>query len=639
MQTETLTYTRLLEDQARAASTGQLKNQTAANRATALRLFLRANYIQEGDPVGPEMRAQFPIAVQRLVDSLKTSQRSDRSISNTRSALTPWKKSVLFFDQANAHAQGLVTPFQASLRDAIGELHIRWVAREAGVSYQMLLGWLQGKLPRASNAHCIRRIESFFGVPKDCLVTAAGIFEGSRAVPKAGEVNVIDYREKLSARTRSHYYFKPGHESPLRLQWRELLRYKTAPVAALERGNGGRWTMSALNVVQKTERNWWAFQDGVEVPSALAAWNRVASYLGWLSMPAEDGGGGVNASHLHTLAWLAVPDYVESFLNWRKQRAGGKLNHGALEFLALIQWMVRPGDGYLYQLESFSQTLPEPFRNLEWNALCKRQYIYTGKLKHALAGEVTPSRDPFEPIRHVLELEQPMEAIADMLQRMRYDRPVGNAVNEAIWARDMFLIKLMATTPLRKRNLVTLSWSADNKGHLYQRTDGSWWIRVPRREFKNRTGNTTSKEYDTPLHETVWPDLERYIFVHRKVLLRWESDLVFLAKTRDPQREHRVRGGDYKRPGPTGHLPLMELSRHVAELTQKYLWKCNGVGTHAFRHIVATSILKAPAGDLKTAALVLNDAQSTVEKHYAHLTSGDGAHRMAELLGKTLRRM
>ncbi len=59
----------------------------------------------------------------------------------------------------------------------------------------------------------------------------------------------------------------------------------------------------------------------------------------------------------------------------------------------------------------------------------------------------------------------------------------------------------------------------------------------------------------------------------------------------------------------------------------------------AFRHIVATAILKTDEGSVKTAALVLNDRETTVEKHYSGLRSGDGAVRMAELLAPTLAKM
>ena len=118
----------------------------------------------------------------------------------------------------------------------------------------------------------------------------------------------------------------------------------------------------------------------------------------------------------------------------------------------------------------------------------------------------------------------------------------------------------------------------------------------------------------------------------------WPTDLVFLARTEDPDRLTKFGKAPVK-PLPREHRPYMNMSRHVFQLTKKYLWKSDGVGTHSFRHLAATSILKAPGGDFKTAALVLNDRQATVEKHYAWLNSGDGATRMGELLDKSLRRM
>jgi hypothetical protein len=60
-----------------------------------------------------------------------------------------------------------------------------------------------------------------------------------------------------------------------------------------------------------------------EVASAQAGWGKVSSYLGWLQLSVEDGGAGLPESELHTLAWIAVPDYLVQYLEWRKKRAGG----------------------------------------------------------------------------------------------------------------------------------------------------------------------------------------------------------------------------------------------------------------------------------------------------------------------------
>ncbi|OZI33782.1 hypothetical protein CEK29_21145 [Bordetella genomosp. 5] len=127
------------------------------------------------------------------------------------------------------------------------------------------------------------------------------------------------------------------------------------------------------------------------------------------------------------------------------------------------------------------------------------------------------------------------------------------------------------------------------------------------------------------MHFTAWRDIERYLHKHRPALMVAPTNLVFL--TMKEKRADAV------------HRPWVELGQTVAELTAKYLVRCKGIGPHAFRHLVASSILKADGGDFKTAALVLNDRIQTVERHYASLRSGDGAARMAELLDSSFRRM
>lgn len=87
------------------------------------------------------------------------------------------------------------------------------------------------------------------------------------------------------------------------------------------------------------------------------------------------------------------------------------------------------------------------------------------------------------------------------------------------------------------------------------------------------------------------------------------------------------------------HRPYRNIGNHIAQLTMRYLRDSDGSRTHAFRNVVATSILKANGGDIKTAALVLHDKQTTVEKHYAWLQSGDGNRRMGELLQSSFDRM
>lgn len=414
---EPLTYLKMMNDQATLVTLGQLKPQTAANRATALRLFLRANHLQIDDVVGIEMRPHFPLAVEHLVSRLREEGRSDRSITNTRAALTPWKQAVIADDTARSLQSCQPTPFMKVLRESVGDHPRDLVARQSGVPHGMFKGWLNGKLPHASNAKYLRRVESFFGLERESLVTLAGISNGARAREQVGQAHPIAFREKLGARSRSEYYLVPPMDSPLRQQWESLMRYKTAAVPILRRSGRGRWTFSPLQVIRESKANWSTFLDGVEVPTAKPTWAQTASFLGWMALPPDRGGLGFPQDTLQTLAWLAVPEFVEPYLEWVKNRCGGKRTKSTAEFFSLASCLVRPKVGFLYQQPELIKTLPERYQCEDWQALCERQHDYLEQLKVAFEPEYVSNRDPFEPIQSMIDLPQPLEAMADMVQR------------------------------------------------------------------------------------------------------------------------------------------------------------------------------------------------------------------------------
>lgn len=263
--------------------------------------------------------------------------------------------------------------------------------------------------------------------------------------------------------------------------------------------------------------------------------------------------------------------------------------------------------------------------------MCDETFELTQDLVAAYDDELQVSRDSFEPIMHILQLPQPMDAVADMIQRMRADRPITNAKAEAVWGRDLVLIKVLASNPLRGRNLAHMTWRADNTGELHQREDKSWWMKIHKSKFKNTRGAAGDREYyECQINSSAWPDIEKYIRLHRTKLMRGPTDLFFVTSHTGPNSRNKI---------DELPKPWVDLGGRVKELTARYLYRCAGVGCHSFRHIVATSILKAPGGDFKTAALVLYDRIATVEKHYAFLTASVGGDRMSELLASSFRRM
>lgn len=621
------TYQDLLERQDYLVTTKQLNSQTAANRATALRAFLSVNKCSVDDPVGDEMRVRWAESLETYVNSLTALGRTSRAISNSKAAVRPWREMVVEADSLRALDDEKPTPFQVQLKALMGTFAIKHVANTTRVPYDMLLGWVNGKKPRQSNAKFIFRLEGFFGIQRGELARLASITGAAPSTPLAQPLPAIEYRATLAERTRHQFWLRPPLDSPLRQQWKDFVSYKVAAVPLLERSSKGTWRISPLPLGRKTNCEWFRYHGSEEVPSAGAAWAKVGGYLGWLALPEDQGGMGMPVEELQTMAWLIDPELIQRHVEWRRKRAGGKLNGFIPDLLGWIQSLVRPDVGYFWQCPWLQQTLPERYRLERWQDMCNKLMRFCARYTQSLKGQVEVSRDPFEPMAHIVDLDEPLEAVVDMTQRMRAARPIGNPVAEAVWSRDLLLIKLLVSNPLRVRQFSHLTWRADNTGNLYQKTDGSWWISYRSRFFKNSRGAAGDLDYDSPVQENVWGDIERYLFRHRATLMVAPTDLVFLASKAGPGQKR------------TSHVPWRDLSRRVEELTRRHLWRCPGIGGHAMRGLTGTAIIKAAPGEIETVAKVLNDRPLTVQRHYARFTSGDGAKRMGDLLKKSFRRM
>lgn len=619
-----LTYKLLIEQHNQRVTEEHTNPQTAANRTTALRGFMKANGLGLEDVVGNEMRMGFYEAVGRFVNGLEREGRSSRNISNTRSALRPWKEAVVEHDAIEALNDNAPTPFMQMLQTIMSGHPVKRVAKHAGIPSDMLFGWIKGKVPRVSSYKYLVRLEVFFALEKNSLVNISGMKSRGYKIEIAEKTTSIAYNELIVKLTRTQYCLKPRPHSRIRQQWKELLQYKTTPVPIYKRAKRGKWRISPCPLTPISDTNWWAFLDGQEVATARFAWNKISSILGWLKIPEDKGGAGLSEEDVDTLAWLAVPDYLVKYIEWHSARVG-KVNRGINQLLGLIASLVRPRVGYIRQRRELKDTLPSNFAQVDWEELCDRQFELTEQLAAAYHKEFQISRDSFAPIRTIIELPQPMDAIVDLIRRMRAARPIFCPSLENLWARDLVLIKLLSTLALRRRNLAHLTWREDNTGMLYQRVDKSWWVRVPSSWFKNTHGAAGEDTYDCQIQPSAWADIDRYIFIHRPKMLRHPTDLVFLTR-------HIPGVND-------SHVPWKELSSRVHDITAQYLPRTNGFRAHAFRHIVATSILKATGGEYKTVAKILNDRVATVEKHYDGLRSNDAATRMGELLAAQFEQM
>lgn len=609
---------------ARQCATEERPIQSLANLDSALKAFTEHFGLTASSPVGSTMRSSFHKHLAKHITELVNDGRSSAYIANRKSALKRWRGLVLELDRAYAANHAEQTPFQAALRTLFEKGHSqRAVAQQAGVALASLKRWLKGATPNGRARTSIRRLEVFFGLSSGALIDLVyGLKHpsGGHIEVTTGQPPAIAYRTRLAAASKDAYRLQTVQPN-LQEQWAELVIYKTAASnPGMKRHRNARWSAWPAELAPPKDADWHSLLDGQYIPTASIMWQHVAQYLGWLVRPKTNGGAGLGVDEVQSLAWLVRTQFLERYIRWRISRS--KVVHGGIGvFLRFIRSLTHPQTGYLFQRPELLSTLP-PGVEGSWDELCAVTHEFAKESSAAYArDELETSRNPFEPLAAVLALQNPLDAVSDMLNRMKADRPLTAGKAEALWARDCLLVKLLATNPLRAKNLKQLRYFPDNTGNFYQKSDGSWHVRIPKRWFKNFRGAARHKDYDMPIPETTWRELATYLRIYRPILAGADNTYVFVS-SREPT------AGQWER-----------LNRRIQELTRQYLWKCPGVGPHGFRHIVATAILKMSPNDWQTAADVLHDLPKTVEQHYAHLRSSDGAIRMHKLFGETLMRM
>lgn len=628
MQTHsTITFAGLIEVMAQRANADNTSAQSLSNLVSALRGFLADLNLTDDSPIGSHLRTLYYRNIAKHLDNLRVQERKSSYIANRKSMLSRWHALVVELDRAEAAKNAAPTPLQSALQELFSKGFSKTkIASDAGVSLASVRRWLAGVTPRAKAAPSLRRLEAYFGLEPGALIDLTPVtLHGYRA--RVGETPQIAYRQRLSAASKKPYALTDA-SAQLKEQWLEFLRYKTDKLTDLERQKSARWSVAKESSRRRSEKLWFCFLGQEYVATASINWLHVSYFLGWLAMPREDEGAGLSAANVQSLAWLMFPRFLKSYVAWRIKQSGGAYHAGIVSLLKFVRGLTHPRTGYLTQTPEVIATLPEEHQPKDWRQFSQAAFDWVTTAMAQLSEEGLESeengcsRSSMEPIQAVLELPKPMEAVADMVQRMKAERPATGGEQEAIWLRDLVLIKILASNPLRAKNLKLMTYLADNSGNLYQTADGAWRLRFPRRAFKNFRGAARHRDYDMPVDKSAWYDIERYIREFRPMLKHADTcPYLFLSSN-----------GEY-----AGAWD--GLNRRVAELTRRYLWRCPGVGPHVFRHIVATSILKSSPNDWQTAALVLHDKVETVEKHYAHLRTSDGGTRMLGLLESAFQRM
>jgi len=613
------------------------KGAQVRNFKTAIKLFLESIGRTEQSVVGTEITEEFTAKIKIYID-FQIDRRCNESTYKPRvSKLKTLKIFVEGKFKKRLRLQTMPKTFGKKLHALIIALGLTikafWRTLPKGLlSYTALLRWCREKTTPS------KKYRAVIGTIEKYLKVSAGTLRLPKYLQKGHYISVgeSNYGNKARAALSKPYYI---WTESLEREYQGLFRNKTKPI--LPEGE------------ERSEEGYWTKNEGGDFPSAKAARGMLKSFMGFCAL-AEDcpdpylRGAGIKPEDL-SMALLADKRLVEDYLEFKRLRSGlrvrlvndstpanlpahmisqngrweyydkgGKYNDGSIRFLSFVSSLLRPRFGYLYQHPEYYEKLMSRKTAATWQKQCKltrnrvdivfKNFLRMKKVKDSQHFDF--GRDPKEKIQWILDLKRPLFLLQEMIKDMFEDLLPESApkLDRARQYRDFILIALLCANPLRIIMFTYMQFD----DHLIRRSDGSWWLRFGKQFFKNR--RSLDSDYEVRVAEDLWPLLDRYKREFHPILVgSTDSKYVFVSSK-------SIRGlncqGSPMRPN--------SLYQAIQALTELYLPGTSGFGPHAFRHIIATDIIKKDPGlGFFIASKALNDKLETVEKAYIHLKSSE----------------
>jgi transcriptional regulator with XRE-family HTH domain len=582
--------------------------QRVHNCNTAVNAWMRQFRLTDESPVGAEFGEGFNASLDEHIKGLQSEGKSKQTIDDRRSFLGKCRETWAHLLQALCQltASG---DFGQTLGDLIESsgMSISRVAREVRISATTLGEWIEGRVkPSKKSLAAVHRLEVFFRLPYSALAARLPRFlAGSWGCVRTG---LTGYRKHFREVNQSRYFLRaplPGLQEEFD---RAFSFYTDAAWLRLHR--------------MKRNSKWRVREHDGRCPTAERVFAQVRRFLGYLSLPPNDdrpvaGGKGYLPEEL-TMALLSDSDLIYDYLQFKKERTYlRQYNTDTKTYLEFCSAILRPETGFLWQSPQLGAKLPSPVAASEWHSWCERHRAVIKATLRDLTkeDEFKKTRDPFDAVRPLIVNNQhPLDVLNDLADAYEAERPPRNAskASRAAHFQFLFLIKFATLLPLRAFNFSVMTYRADNTGNLYQRPDGSWWVTFSTTYLKNHKGAAKGDPFDVPLHESLWPYAEEFLFDHRPHLVgAGECDYVFRLRK-------SLKGAKPLAPVRPGYL-----SNVVYNLSQRYIPDCPGFSLHAFRHLVATEYIKNNPGGYAVAAAVLHDKEETVRRSYAWVVPAD----------------
>jgi transcriptional regulator with XRE-family HTH domain len=576
--------------------------QNLRNRKCALRRAQHLVGIGDQEPacrlLGPALETSIAVVRRKLKDKPKL---AGDTISHLRwfdreaSSLYPH---ALAKDQVADASEGarkrIESKFKRFLRDRMKQrqLTVAQLAKQSAIPDPTIRSWLKGKLPGWTD-HA--RLEAL-AKALECTTGELLTFARRRLRRDAPAQELSEYGQYLVECSKLKFTLQEDEVSAqLRAEWARLLEHQVEEDSEFVRSDRTGWRAQVWPNNRRGEPRWFEVYEGLHVPSADAYWRRVQAYLGWLRLPKEAGGMGLDLAQCQTLAWLAQPEAVKRFIAWLEKRAG-KTNMGARNLRQAARSLCAERCGWLRQQPEFRERLPESFRSDDWAKMCDTLLRILGR--HARK-KVERTRDPIEGLAKLLELDDPCRPLMDMIRELceEADSYRDGTRAQAIAERDAAQLAFLMMVPARLTTLAQLTVGT-RKNQVWIE-DGALHVNIPPEMLKN--GEVMGRLKPDPIKSELVEVIARYLRRGRLRLTQGVNTELFLVSCDHPD------------------LIWTGASERLVDITKRFLYEYvpYGIPQQSMRHLIASRYLKLNPGQYQGAASLLHDTLHTVLQTYA----------------------
>lgn len=625
-----LTYQQLIDSHTQQLKARGASAQIQRNHLTALNRFMHDLKRARQHLIGAELSQDgFASCLEK---HLVEAQLSPRSRADRRSILRDWQQSYIALvavaqttakpqtsrrERRQAAVEVPQNPFERLLKQSLASARLapKRAALLCQISTSAMGRWTRGALPNSRSKDAVGKLNTLLGLAPDSLERA-----WQEAMERSQPALKNPYRERLKTTTKSLLRLPSSClEGRLGEEWRALLLLKTG----IESNDPTTEPTQHWNLVmpaESTQKPSCINTVGRQLaPSASIAWTHISTYLGYLQLPRDLGGAGLQWNGAPSLAWLAVPELVESHLHFMFERAGGLRHGGHAVFCSQVAALLRPSTGFLVcHPEMMLRLDASVLKGRTWQALCEQTHRLVKRMHRQCTNE---SRDPALPIRTLLNQEEALLPVLAAVNRLRHEATLlaqGSTV-QLLTIRDAALLSLLVANPLRAKHLVTIGTQPCSCGYIHRDEQGQWHVTIPGAHFKNHK-RVGSELYNVPLPAWTWDVFDDYMLKARPAL----------HARGDGKANEFFLNQQGKR--------FVNVGKHILRLTRRLLPETGGFGPHAARHLVGTDSLMHNPEDLLKVSELLNDSLEVVMKRYAHLDRTRAFRRHESRINKLLGR-